>query len=82
MRIYMQKPSEEEQSPRFYQLLIQQDLLDGWTLVREWGNQGASGKVKKTHYDNRDEAELALLKMRDAQIGKGYSVVFLEGTYN
>lgn len=78
----MQKPSDEEKSPRFYHLLIQQDLLDGWTLVREWGNQGASGKVKKTHYDTRDEAETALMKLRDVQLDKGYNVVFLQGTYN
>lgn len=81
MRIYMQKSAEENAVPRFYHVLIQQDLLDGWTLVREWGNQGSAGRVKKQHFTNRDEAEHALLKSRDDQLDRGYKVVFLEGFY-
>lgn len=77
----MQKSAEENAVPRFYHVLIQQDLLDGWTLVREWGNQGSAGRVKKQHFTNRDEAEHALLKSRDDQLDRGYKVVFLEGFY-
>ncbi len=81
MRIYMQKSAEQDSAPRFYHVLIQQDLLGGWTLVTEWGYQGAAGRVKKQHYLARDEAERALLALRDAQIERGYRVVFLQGTY-
>ena len=77
----MQKSAEENAVPRFYHVLIQQDLLDGWTLVREWGNQGSAGRVKKQHFTNRDEAEHALLKSRDDQLDRGYKVVFREGFY-
>ena len=78
----MQKSAEQNAVPRFYHVLIQQDLLGGWTLVREWGNQGSAGRVKKQHFTNRDEAERALLETRDEQLDRGYKVVFLEGFYH
>ncbi|OOZ42287.1 hypothetical protein BOW53_00120 [Solemya pervernicosa gill symbiont] len=79
MRIYMQTPAAESTPPRFYHLILQQDLIEGWNVIREWGNQGSSGRVKREHYDTIEQAEEALLKSRDAQIKRGFSVVFLQG---
>ena len=46
MRIYMQtRPAAE--APRYYQLLLEQDLLGGWTLYREWGQQGGRPSARK-----------------------------------
>ena len=79
MRIYMQIPVVEDKGPRYYQLIVQQDLIDGWTLVREWGQQGSPGRVKKDHFPTRDQAELACLKVRDAQVQRGFRVVYMQG---
>lgn len=79
MRIYMQTPVTDERPPRFYQLFLQSDLLDGWTLVREWGSQGSPGRVVREHFDTREAAEEALMRHRDTQIGRGYRVVFAKG---
>jgi predicted DNA-binding WGR domain protein len=79
MRVYMQMIEDPDKAPRFYQLMLQEDLIDGWTLVREWGQQGSPGRVKKDHFDSRDAAEHALLKVRDAQIKRGYRVVYMRG---
>ena len=79
MRIYMQTPHADDQAPRFYHLFLQQDLLEGWTLVKEWGHQGASGRLMREHFDSREAAEQALVKARDAQLNRGYRVVFIEG---
>ena len=79
MRIYMQMPSDDGQAPRYYQLLTQEDLLNGWWLIREWGNQGAKGRVRRDHYEDHDSLMSALVKARDAQINKGFRVVFAEG---
>jgi predicted DNA-binding WGR domain protein len=81
MRIYMQKPAAEHKAPRFYHLFLQQDLLEGWTLVKEWGTQGSPGRVTHEHFSTREAAERALLESRDGQINRGYRVVFLQGTY-
>ena len=78
MRIYMQIPPSDAGAPKFYHLLLQEDLLEGWTLVREWGFQGAGGRVAIDHYPDRDSAEAAMLKLRDAQLKKGYQVVFMQ----
>ena len=78
MRIYMQIPPEGDKAPRFYHLHLQEDLLEGWTLIREWGFQGAGGRVVKDHYPDRESAQNAMLSVRDAQIKKGYQVVFMQ----
>lgn len=83
MRIYMQQiPGDVNQAPRFLHLLIQEDLLEGWSLVREMGYQGASGRIRHNHFTDYDEAVQALLKERDTQIKRGYKVVFVEGQHH
>ena len=79
MRIYLQTPVTDERPPRFYHLFIQEDLLEGWTLVRESGYQGSPGKITRQHFADWDEAERALLKYRDAQLRRGYRIMFAQG---
>ena len=79
MRIYMQTPPQEDDSLRFCQLLLQQDLLGGWTLVREMGRQGAAGRIRREHFDDRSEAIDALMALREQQVRRGFRVVYAEG---
>ncbi|VAW78957.1 hypothetical protein MNBD_GAMMA14-698 [hydrothermal vent metagenome] len=78
MRIYMQIPPGDAGPPRFYHLHLQEDLIDGWTLIREWGYQGAGGRMIKDHFTDREQAEQAMIDIRDAQLKKGYQVVFMQ----
>ena len=78
MRIYMQIPPEGNKAPRYYHLHLQEDLIDGWTLIREWGYQGTAGRLRKEHYPDRETAEEALVRARDEQIRRGYRVVFIQ----
>lgn len=79
MRIYLQTPLTSDGATRFYHLFLQQDLLGGWSLVKEWGFQGASGRVQREHYPSYDAAAEAMLKARDLQIARGYRVMFMQG---
>jgi predicted DNA-binding WGR domain protein len=79
MRIYMQTPPTADGQPRFYQLFLQEDLINGWTLVKESGRQGGAGRVTKKHFEDHDAALAELIKARDAQIKRGYHVVFVKG---
>ncbi len=79
MRIFMQTAPEAERAPRFYHLFLQQDLINGWTLVKENGQQGSSGKVSKQQFESWDDALEAMLNLRDRQLNRGFSVVFVEG---
>ncbi len=79
MRIYLQMPADDEKALRFYHLFLQPDLLDGWSLVKESGYQGSSGRLKREYYPDYDAAEQALLKSRDSQLKRGYQVVFVQG---
>ncbi len=78
MRVYMQHFAEEE-APRFYQLWLQEDLIDGWTLLREWGRTGAKGRVKQDHFNSHEEALAALERVRDAQLQRGFKVMYVRG---
>jgi predicted DNA-binding WGR domain protein len=77
----MQTALMGDKPPRFYHLHLQEDLLEGWTLVKETGYQGAAGKVTKEYYDNRDDALDALMATRDKQVNRGYRVVFAQGEH-
>ena len=79
MRVYMQTPAADEQTPRYYHLFLQEDLLEGWTLIREWGRQGSPGRIKRDHFATLDETLQACIRVRDSQINKGYQVVFSRG---
>ena len=75
----MQTPPAGDKPPRFYHLHLQEDLLEGWTLVKESGYQGSPGKVSREYYEHREEALDALLRNRDRQINRGFRIVFAEG---
>ena len=74
----MQIPPEGDKAPRFYHLHLQEDLLEGWSLIREWGYQGARGRVVREQYPDREAAEEAMLRIRDEQLRRGYRVVFMQ----
>lgn len=78
MRIYMQIPPTDDRPPRFYHLHLQEDLIDGWTLLREWGYQGVRGRLARDHYPDFDSAQQAMIKVRDDQLRRGYRVVFMQ----
>ncbi|MEM7706073.1 MAG: WGR domain-containing protein [Pseudomonadota bacterium] len=79
MRIYMQTRPQPDQALRYYQLLLQEDLLGGWSLVRQWGPLGSRGTLRKEHFQSMDEAQAALIWQRDRQLGRGYQVMFIQG---
>ena len=82
MRIYMQTRSDETGTPRFYPLSLQHALLGGWTLFREWGQQGARSSMKREIYLDRDSALSAFEKARDSQVKRGFRVVFSQGLHS
>lgn len=79
MRVYMQNNLDSEKAPRYYQLVLQEDLLEGWTLVREWGQQGSPGRIKRDNFQTLEQAQHALLLVRDAQLKRGFHVVYMQG---
>jgi predicted DNA-binding WGR domain protein len=79
MRIFMQTRPVTKEAPRYYHLILQQDLLGGWTLIREWGQQGGRASGRRDFFSERDKAETALISARDQQLGKGFQVMFFQG---
>jgi predicted DNA-binding WGR domain protein len=79
MRLFMQSSTTGVEAPRYYQIVLQQDLLGGWTLFREWGQQGGRASSKREVFLERDAALVAFEHARDAQIKRGFRVMFSQG---
>ena len=79
MRLYLQNMPASAEAPRYVQIVLEQDLLGGWTLYRESGTQGGRATLKRDQYLERDEAIAAFEKMRDAQLKRGFRVMFAQG---
>ena len=71
--------SREATPPRFYQLILQQDLLGGWSLVRQYGRTGMAGTQKRQHFESLDQAQAAFDRLRQQQLEQGFKVTFVEG---
>ncbi|WP_036140341.1 WGR domain-containing protein [Luteibacter sp. 9135] len=80
MRIYMQTlPEVATEAPRYVQITLEQDLFGGWTLYRESGVQGGKASLKREVHITHDSALAAFEKARDAQLKKGFKVMFSQG---
>lgn len=79
MRIYLQQRADPSQPPRYVHLILQQDLLGGWTLIRESGQSGRRASLKRQQFLDLDGAQNALIEERDVHLKRGFRVMFSEG---
>ena len=79
MRLLLQQRPDGPEAPRFVQLMLQPDLLGGWTLVRETGQIGGRSSVRREQYLDQASAVAALEHARDLQLKKGFQLMFAQG---
>ena len=79
MRLLLQLKPAGGEAPRFVQLMLQQDLLGGWSLLRESGHIGSRSQAKVEQFTDRDAAMAAFEKARDSQLRRGFLVMFSQG---
>jgi len=79
MRLLLQQKPSAGEAPKYVQLILQQDLLGGWTLLRESGQIGGKAQLRREQFLERDAALSAFEKARDAQVRKGFQVMFAQG---
>lgn len=79
MRLLLQQRPQGPEAPRFVQLMLQPDLLGGWTLLRETGQIGGRSTVRRDQFLDRAEAFAALESARDTQLKRGFQLMFAEG---
>lgn len=75
----MQSMPGSPEPQRYFQLILQQDMLGGWSLIRETGQQGSRGTLRREQFLDLEAAQAALVKARDQQIKKGFRVMFSQG---
>lgn len=79
MRLLLQQRPEGREAPRFVQLMLQPDLLGGWTLLRETGQIGGRSAVRREQFPDQQAAVAALENARDTQLKRGFLLMFAEG---
>ncbi|GHH48002.1 MULTISPECIES: WGR domain-containing protein [Gammaproteobacteria] len=79
MRVFLQQLPVGEDSPRYVQLTLQPDLFGGWELLRESGQIGGRAQLRREQFLLQDEAHRAFEKARDAQLKRGFQVMFTRG---
>ena len=79
MRLLLQQKPTAGEAPKYVQLILQQDLLGGWTLLRETGQIGGRSTLKREQYADQASALTALEVARDAQLKRGFQLMFAQG---
>ncbi|NLA68034.1 MAG: WGR domain-containing protein [Gammaproteobacteria bacterium] len=79
MRLLLQQRPEGPEAPRFVQLMLQPDLLGGWTLLRETGQIGGRSSVRREQFLDQASAVAALEQARDQQLRRGFQLMFAQG---
>ena len=79
MRMLLQQRPDGHEAPRFVQLQLQPDLLGGWTLLRETGQIGGRSTLRREQYPDQALAVAALESARDAQLKRGFQLMFAQG---
>ena len=79
MRLLLQQRPVAGESPKYVQLILQQDLLGGWSLLREAGQTGGKATLKREQFLDQSAALAAFEKARDAQLKRGFQVMFAQG---
>jgi predicted DNA-binding WGR domain protein len=79
MRLLLQQRPDGHEAPRFVQLMLQPDLLGGWTLLRETGQIGGRSSVRREQFLDQASAIAALEQARDQQLKRGFQLMFAQG---
>ena len=79
MQILLQQTPPDGGAPRYMQLTLQADLFGGWVLLRETGQTGSRSTLRREQYLDQSSALIALEKARDAQLKKGFQLMFAQG---
>lgn len=79
MRLLLQQRPDGREAPSFVQLTLQPDLFGGWVLLRENGQPGSRSTLRREQYLDQSSAIAALEKARDAQLKKGFQLMFAQG---
>ena len=79
MRLLLQQRPVAGEAAKYVQLTLQQDLLGGWTLLRESGQIGGKSQLRRELFLERGAALTAFEAARDAQVRKGFQVMFAQG---
>lgn len=79
MRLFLQQLPVGNEPPRFVQLVLEQDLLGGWTLMREVGQIGGKSQLRKEQFLEQGAATAAFEKARDQHVKKGFQIMFSRG---
>ena len=72
MHLYMQQTTPGLPAPRFLRLVLEQDLLGGWELIRETGQVGGKTQLRRELFTDRAQAFNAFESARAIHAKRGF----------
>jgi predicted DNA-binding WGR domain protein len=70
--LIMHRRDADKSMNRFYALDVHADLINGWTLLREWGRVGSPGRVVVEPFEDEAKAAEASARIENAKRRRGY----------
>ena len=74
MQTYLEKRIPAKNIALFYRIAVLPNLFGEWTLYREWGRIGQSGRVRMDWFLDETEAKAALIALEASRRNRGYWV--------
>lgn len=74
MQTYLEKRIPAKNIALFYRIAVLPNLFGEWTLYREWGRIGQSGRVRMDWFTDATEAKAALIALEASRRNRGYWV--------
>ena len=73
--MHLRRIDPDRNMARFYTMRLQPTLFGDWSLLREWGRIGSSGRLVSGRFASEREAARAMATHLKAKLSKGYKAV-------
>ncbi len=73
MQLYLRQTRQALPAPRFARLMLQEDLLGGWELIRETGQIGGKSRIQRELFTHKAQALDALEQARATFDKRGFT---------
>jgi len=59
---------------RYYVMRTLPTLFGDWVLLREWGQIGLPGRIRRDRHNSESDATIALIKLAEQKHRRGYTL--------
>ena len=73
--MHLRRIDPDHNMARFYTISVQPTLFGEWSLLREWGRIGSSGRLVCGRFASEQDAARAMVELHKAKLSRGYKAI-------